>query len=55
MKKFILICLSPLMILGQDWTNESVFDIMTPKSKKNIIMKSSAHYKKGFSQIEGKL
>tara|TARA_B100000212_G_scaffold337299_1_gene311915 strand:- start:366 stop:734 length:369 start_codon:yes stop_codon:yes gene_type:complete len=43
------------MILGQDWTNESVFDIMTPKSKKNIIMKSSAHYKKGFSQIEGKL
>ena len=34
MKKFILICLSPLMILGQDWTNESVFDIMTPKSKK---------------------
>ena len=55
MKKFILICLLPLMILGQDWTNESVFDIMTPKSKKNIIMKSSAHYKKGFSQIEGKL
>ncbi len=55
MKKFILICLSPLMILGQDWTNESIFDIMTPKSKKNIIMKSSAHYKKGFSQIEGKL
>ena len=55
MKKFILICLSPLMILGQDWTNESVFDIMTPKSKKNIILKSSAHYKKGFSQIEGKL
>ena len=43
------------MILGQDWTNESVFDLMTPKSKKNIIMKSSAHYKKGFSQIEGKL
>ena len=43
------------MILGQDWTNESVFDIMTPKSKKNIIMKSTAHYKKGFSQIEGKL
>tara|TARA_B100000282_G_scaffold296132_1_gene277158 strand:- start:371 stop:739 length:369 start_codon:yes stop_codon:yes gene_type:complete len=43
------------MILGQDWTNESIFDIMTPKSKKNIIMKSSAHYKKGFSQIEGKL
>lgn len=55
MKKFILICLSPLMVLGQDWTNESVFDIMTPKFKKNIIMKSSAHYKKGFSQIEGKL
>ena len=55
MKKFILICLSPLMILGQDWTNESVFDIMTLKFKKNIIMKSSAHYKKGFSQIEGKL
>ena len=55
MKKFILICLSPLMILGQDLTNESVFDIMTPKSKKNIILKSSAHYKKGFSQIEGKL
>ena len=55
MKKFILICLSPLMILGQDWTNESVFDIMTPNLKKNIIMKSSAHYKKGFSQIEGKL
>ena len=55
MKKFILICLSPIMILGQDWTNESVFDIMTPKSKKNIIMKSSAHYKKGFSKIEGKL
>ena len=43
------------MMLGQDWTNESVFDIMTPKSKKNIIMKSSAHYKKGFSQVEGKL
>ena len=43
------------MILGHDWTNESVFDIMTAKSKKNIIMKSSAHYKKGFSQIEGKL
>lgn len=55
MKKFILICLSPLMILGQDWTNESVFNIMTPKSKKNIIMKSSAHYKKGISKIEGKL
>ena len=55
MKKFMLICLSPLMILGQDWANESVFDIMTTKSKKNIIMKSSAHYKKGFSQIEGKL
>ena len=55
MKKFILICLPPLMILGHDWTNESVFDIMTPNLKKNIIMKSSAHYKKGFSQIEGKL
>ena len=55
MKKFILICLSPIMMLGQDWTNESVSDVMTPKSKKNIIMKSSAHYKKGISKIEGKL
>ena len=43
------------MMLGQDWTNESVSDVMTPKSKKNIIMKSSAHYKKGISKIEGKL
>ena len=40
-------------MLGQDLTKESVFDIMT--SKKNIIMKSSAHYKKRFSQIEGGL
>jgi len=43
------------MMLGQDWTNESDSDIVTPKSKKNIIMKSSAHYKKGISKIEGKL
>ena len=55
MKKFILICLSPIMMLGQDWTNKSDSDIVTPKSKKNIIMKSSAHYKKGISKIEGKL
>ena len=55
MKKFMLICLSPIMMLGQDWTNESVSDVVTPKSKKNIIMKSSAHYKKGISKIEGKL
>ena len=55
MKKFILIYLLPIMMSGQNWTNESVSDIITPNSKKNIIMKSSAHYKKGFSQIEGKL
>ena len=34
MKKFILICLSPIMMLGQDWTNESVSDIMTLNLKK---------------------
>tara|TARA_B100000927_G_C16425990_1_gene453468 strand:+ start:437 stop:841 length:405 start_codon:yes stop_codon:yes gene_type:complete len=55
MKKFILIWLLPFTMLAQDWTNESVIDIMTSKSKKNIIMKSSANYKKGFRQIEGKL
>ena len=55
MKKFILLWFLPFMMLGQDLPNESVFDFMKSKSKKNIIMKSSAHYKKGFSQIEGKL
>tara|TARA_B100000614_G_C14375349_1_gene423195 strand:+ start:95 stop:499 length:405 start_codon:yes stop_codon:yes gene_type:complete len=55
MKKFILLWFLPFMMLGQDSPNESVFDFMKSKSKKNIIMKSSAHYKKGFSQIEGKL
>ena len=55
MKKFILLWFLPFTMLGQDSPNESVFDFMKSKSKKNIIMKSSAHYKKGFSQIEGKL
>ena len=55
MKKFMLICFLPLTMLGQDWPNESVVEIMKSKSKKNIIMKSSAHYKKGISKIEGKL
>ena len=55
MKKFILLWFLPFMMLGQDSPNESVFDFMKSKSKKNIIMKSSAHYKKGISKIEGKL
>ena len=55
MKKFILIWFLPFTILGQDLTNESVVDTHISKANKNIIMKSSANYKKGFRQIEGKL
>tara|TARA_B100001778_G_C18520773_1_gene598740 strand:- start:359 stop:763 length:405 start_codon:yes stop_codon:yes gene_type:complete len=55
MKKFILICFLPLTMLGQNLTDSSVADITISKANKHIIMKSSAHYKKGISKIEGKL
>jgi len=55
MKKFILIWFLPFTMLGQDLSNESVVDTHISKTNKNIIMKSSAHYKKGFRQVEGKL
>ena len=55
MKKFILICFLPLTILGQKLNDSIVNDITKSKVNKHIIMKSSAHYKKGISKIEGKL
>ena len=55
MKKFILFCFLPLTILGQNLTDLSVNDITKFKGNKHTIMKSSAHYKKGISKIEGKL
>ena len=55
MKKFILICFLPLTMLGQNLIDSSINDIKISKANKHIIMKSSAHYKKGFSKIEGKL
>ena len=55
MKKFILICFLPLTMLGQNLTDLSANGISTFKANKNVIMKSSAQYKKGISKIEGKL
>ena len=55
MKKFILIFFLPLTMLGQNLKDSSVADITISKDNKQIIMKSSAHYKKGISKIEGKL
>ena len=55
MKKFILICFLPLTILGQNLIDSSVNDITKSKANKHLIMKSSAHYKKAISKIEGKL
>ena len=55
MKKFILICFLPLTILGQNLKDSSVNDLTKSKTNKHLIMKSSAHYKKGISKIEGKL